>query len=129
MLVATDRGVVRVFDLTPTDKGTQLRDVAETAIEGGENVARFALLQGGQFWIADIQLTKFDVVGSKGRLVPKWIVDEQCAFLQPPVAAGSAVISVRRKAESARRFRFGGGHRRADPLLGKPFSPFRRRAS
>jgi outer membrane protein assembly factor BamB/TolA-binding protein len=97
VLVATDRGVVRVFDLTPTEKGVQLRDVAETAIEGGENVARYALLQGGQFWIADIQLTKFDVVGSKGRLVPKWIVDEQSAFLQRPIVYGPAVISVRRK--------------------------------
>ncbi|MCC6123598.1 MAG: PQQ-binding-like beta-propeller repeat protein [Pirellulales bacterium] len=97
VLVATDRGMVRVFDLTPGEKGTQLRDVAETAIEGGENVARYALLQGGQFWIADIRLTKYDVVGSKGRLVPKWIDNEGCAFIQPPVAAGSAVISVHRK--------------------------------
>jgi outer membrane protein assembly factor BamB len=97
VLVATDRGMVRVFDLSPGEKGTQLRQVAETAIEGGENVARYAFLQGGQFWIADIQLTKFDVVGSKGRLVPKWIVDEQSAFLQPPVAFGSTVIAVRRK--------------------------------
>ncbi len=97
VLVATDRGVVRVFDLTPTEKGVRLRDLAGRSIEGDENVTRYALLQGGQFWIADIQLTKFDVVGSKGQLVPKWIVDEGCAFLQPPVAAGSTIISVRRK--------------------------------
>lgn len=97
VLVATDRGMVRVFDLTPTDKGVELRDLAGRSIEGDENVARYALLQGGQFWIADIQLTKFDVVGSKGQLVPKWIVDEQSVFLQRPVAMGPAVISVRRK--------------------------------
>jgi outer membrane protein assembly factor BamB len=98
VLVATDRGVVKVFDLTPTEKGTQLKEIAGRSIEGSENVVRYALLQGGQFFIADIQLSKFDVVGSKGQLVPKWIDHEGCGFLQAPIAAGSAVITVRRKA-------------------------------
>ena len=60
--------------------------------EGSENVVRYALLQGGQFFIADIQLSKFDVVGSKGQLVPKWIVDEGCGFLQAPIAAGPVLF-------------------------------------
>lgn len=98
VLVATDRGVVKVFDLTPTEKGTQLKEIASRSIEGSENVVRYALLQGGQFFIADIQLSKFDVVGSKGQLVPKWIMDEGCGFLQAPIAAGPVVITARRKA-------------------------------
>jgi outer membrane protein assembly factor BamB len=97
VLVATDRGVVKVFDLTPTEKGNQLKEIAGRSIEGSENVVRYALLQGGQFFIADIQLSKFDVVGSKGQLVPKWIVDEGCGFLQAPIAAGPVVITARRK--------------------------------
>jgi outer membrane protein assembly factor BamB/TolA-binding protein/predicted nucleic acid-binding protein len=96
ILVATDRGIVRIFELASSNKETLLRDVAETAIEG-DNVARFALLQGGMFWIADVQLTKFDVVQAKGRLVPKWVQDEQCAFLQAPYVAGNAVIAVRKR--------------------------------
>ena len=56
-------------------------------------------MQGGQFWIADNRLTKFDVQAARGRLMPKWIVDDDTvAYLQPPVAFGQAVVSVRRKA-------------------------------
>jgi hypothetical protein len=97
--VATDRGVVRVLDLAPTqDKGVQLQNVAETAIEGGENVTRFALLRGGQFLIADMELKRYDIIGSKGSLLPKWTINERCAFLQVPVAVGGSVIAARRKA-------------------------------
>ena len=99
VLVTTNSGVVRVFELSATDAKTPFREVAETAIEGGEatNLTRFALMQNGQFWIADNRLTKYDVQAARGRLMPKWIDSADSAYLQPPVAVGQAVVSVRRK--------------------------------
>lgn len=101
VLVSTNSGVVRVFEVSATDAKTPLRDVAETAVEGGNhggnNLVRFALLQNGQFWIADNRLTKYDVQAARGRLTPKWIECPDSAFLQPPAALGQTVVSVRRK--------------------------------
>lgn len=97
VLATTNRGVVRIFELSATDAKTPLRDVADTAIEGADNLIRFPLMQGGQFWIADTRLTKYDVQAARGRLMPQWIADEDSAFLQPPVAVGRAIVTVRRK--------------------------------
>jgi len=97
VLVTTNSGFVRVFELSATDVKTPLREVAQTAIEGGGNLTRFALMQNGQFWIADNRLTKYDVQAARGRLMPKSIECVDSAFLQPPVVLGQAVVSVRRK--------------------------------
>ena len=97
VLVTTTAGVVRVFELSGSNTKTPLHDVAETSVEGAANLVRFALMQSGQFWIADNRLTKYDVQAARGRLMPKWPVDEDSAYLQPPVAFGQAVVTVRRK--------------------------------
>ncbi len=97
VLVTTNSGTVRVFELSATDVKHPLRDVAKTPIEGGGNLTRFALMRNGRFWIADNRLTSYDVQAARGRLMPKSIDCVDSAFLQPPVALGQAVVSVRRK--------------------------------
>jgi outer membrane protein assembly factor BamB len=54
-------------------------------------------MKNGQFWIADNRLTKYDVQAARGHLTAKWIDCIDSAFLQPPVALGQSVVSVRRK--------------------------------
>jgi outer membrane protein assembly factor BamB len=96
VLVTTSSGSVRVFELSATDAKTPLRDIANTDVKSADNLVRFAVMQNGQFWIADNRLTKYDVQAARGRLMAKWIADEDSAYLQPPVALGQAVVSVRR---------------------------------
>jgi outer membrane protein assembly factor BamB/TolA-binding protein len=100
VLVTTNSGMVRVFELSATDVKNPLREVAKTAHDEGANtnMTRFALMQNGQFWIADNRLTKYDVQAARGRLIGTKVLDDS-AFLQPPVALGQAVISVRRKTD------------------------------
>jgi outer membrane protein assembly factor BamB len=97
VLTTTNSGIVRVFELSATDVKTPLREVADTAIEGGGNLTRFATMRNGQFWIADNRLTKYDVQAARGRLTSKWSDYVDSAFLQPPVVLGQSVVSVRRK--------------------------------
>jgi outer membrane protein assembly factor BamB len=100
LLVTTDQGTVRVFELVGlvgSDAKNPLREIGDTVLEDAGNLARFALFQGGEFWIADKQLTKYEIQAARGRLVPKWSCEEQSAFLQPPVAAGQTVVTVRRR--------------------------------
>jgi len=97
LLVTTDQGAVRVFEVVGSDAKNPLREIADTVLEDAGNLARFALLQGSEFWIADKQLTKYEIQAANRRLVPKWICAQQSAFLQPPVAAGQTVATVRRR--------------------------------
>jgi outer membrane protein assembly factor BamB len=98
VLVTTSTGGVRVYELSSTDAKAPLRELGETTLEGGENLIRFPLLRGGQFWIADTRLTKYDVQAARGRLMPKWIADQNGAFLQPPTAVGGTIMCVQRRA-------------------------------
>ncbi len=97
ILATTTSGKVHVFVLGGSEAKTPLLQIAESVIEVADNLIRFPLLQGGQLFIADNRLTKYDVQTARGRLEPKWTDDEQSAFLQPPLAVGQAVVGVRRK--------------------------------
>jgi len=99
VLVTTDRAAYYVFELSGTDPKQPLMKVAEIGSAGDEGLIHFALLERSRFWVADKQLARYDVQASRGRLVPKWIIDEGSAFLLPPVAVGQAVVSVLRAAD------------------------------
>jgi outer membrane protein assembly factor BamB len=99
VMVTTTNGVVKIFELSgASEDKTPLRDIAETTIDTGDNVIRFPLLAGGQLWIADTKLTRYDVQAAAGHMVPKIVSkDEDAPYLQPPVALGQSILSVRRK--------------------------------
>lgn len=97
VLITTSSGTVRVFELSVTDAKTPLREIGKTVIESDKHLMRYVAMQGGQFWIADNCLTKYDVQASRGGLAPKWVNNEGCIFLQPPAVVGRAVVSVYRK--------------------------------
>jgi len=97
VLITTDAGLVRLFELGAGDAKNPFRELAETAIEGSSHLIRYPLLRGGQFWIADTRLTKYDVQAARGRLMPSWIAEEGGVFIQPPRLVAGMIICVRRK--------------------------------
>ncbi|MEN6451605.1 MAG: PQQ-binding-like beta-propeller repeat protein, partial [Thermoguttaceae bacterium] len=97
VMTATTSGIVRVYEAGGADAKNPLRQIAEYAVEGADNVVRYPLFQDGQLWIADNRLTKYDIQAARGRLESKWVEDAQNVFLQPPMAVGQAVVAVHRK--------------------------------
>ena len=97
LLVTTSSGTVRIFQIGATGEKAPLHPVADAVTDGGENLVRFPLLQGGQFWIADNRLTKYDVQAAKGRLVPNSVEGAESVYLQAPLPVGPSVVTVRRK--------------------------------
>jgi len=106
MLVATDQGELTVFEISATDVENPLARVAEgktsseeelTRDEMPEGLIRFPLLRGGRVWIADNQLTHYDLQPSQGRLQPRGVKNERSATLQPLVSIDQTVFHVRRK--------------------------------
>ena len=106
MLVATDQGQLYVFEITGTDAEKPLAPLAESMAASEESLAnerapegliRFPLLRGGQVWIADSQLTWYDLQPAGRRLQPRGVKNARSATLQPLVAIGQTVFHVRRK--------------------------------
>ncbi len=102
MLLVTDRAATYVFKVSASDEKEPLTKDAEGIAAGGQGpgqtaLLRFPLLLGGQLWVADSQLSRYDVNAANQRLKPKWIADEGSVTLQPPVIAGDAVVHVRQK--------------------------------
>ncbi|MHC4399164.1 MAG: outer membrane protein assembly factor BamB family protein [Planctomycetota bacterium] len=106
VLVATDQGGLHVFDISGTDKENPLVARAETKTStaqgpagaaGLASLARFPLLRGGHVWVADSQLTQYNLNRATGQLQPKGIQNERSATLQPLVAIGQTVFHVRRR--------------------------------
>ncbi len=95
--IITDVGAAYAYDLTAAEPEEPLVPVVQRETNDTEPMARYGLFRPGQLFLADNRLTKFDVRAAEGRLVPRWVSDEQSAFLEPPQAVGGAVVHVRRR--------------------------------
>ena len=98
LLATTASGGARLFELGD-DPAAPFRETAETSIEGSGQLPSFSLLQADRFWIADNRLRTYDLRSAEGHLVPKSTTCHDSVFLAPPVALGSAVITVCRRAD------------------------------
>ncbi|NUQ61329.1 MAG: PQQ-binding-like beta-propeller repeat protein [Pirellulales bacterium] len=97
MLVVTDKAELAVFEVRGTEPDKPIGKVAEGVASGEENLVRFPLLLGEQFYLGDALLTKYDVQASRGRLQPRWTENKDSVTLQPLSAIGETVYHVRRK--------------------------------
>jgi len=97
VLVATDAGAVHLFELGGPDDKAPLREVLAATVDGGEELVRFPLLQGGNCWLADLQLAGYEVQLSQKRLVRKWASHERGAAVQPLRAIGQTIFHAYRR--------------------------------
>lgn len=97
VLLTTDRGEINIFDIRGGNAQQPLTAVAQRRVGGEENLIRFPLMQSGQLWVADSQLTRYDFHASRGELQPKWVACERSVALQPLATAGQTVTMVRRR--------------------------------
>jgi outer membrane protein assembly factor BamB len=96
LLAITDRGALYTFEAkTPDDP--QLMPVAQKAAADQVNLARYVLVAGSQFWIADNQLARYDLQAANAQLSAQWVKHAGEVFLQRPWQAGEFVFHVRRR--------------------------------
>jgi outer membrane protein assembly factor BamB len=101
LLVATDRGGLLAFEVGAGEKGDPLTPIAEKAASDGKSLQRFISTRGAQFWLADRELTMYDVQAAKGLFAPRWVKFPQDVFIQAPLASGEFLITARRRAGRA----------------------------
>ncbi len=97
VVALTDLGAVHAYELSAADPEKPLIPTLERKATDAEPRTRYCLLHSSRLFLADNQLTRFDVRTAEGRLAPRWVSDEQSAFLQPPRPVGNALVHVRRR--------------------------------
>lgn len=97
VFLATDAGVLYLFELAADDHAEPLNLLAERVASSRPDVIRYAAALGGQLWLAGDGLTRFDVQALRGRVAPAWTVLAGDICTQPPLVAGSTVVCVRRR--------------------------------
>ena len=105
VFVASQGGPAWVYELTPDSPATPLREIAQgnlgpaerqLGLAGKELVPRFAFFQGAQVWVADYQLSCYDVVPLRAALQPKAIRNEGSLSLQPLAVLDRYLFHVRK---------------------------------
>ena len=103
LLATTDQGDIYVFEISGADPKEPLKRVAhgkvadDILVDKDVQLVRFPYLAGGQVWVADSQLARYDVYASRGRLQPKWMQASGSPTLQPPRTIGQTIYHVRHK--------------------------------
>ncbi len=99
LLAVTDAGAITLLELTGSEKGEPMAKIADgvAADEGAAKMVRYSLIEGGRLWVADSQLTQYDIRALRGRLQPRWIAASGSVSLQPPMAGGDAVVHIRHR--------------------------------
>jgi len=97
LVVLTDRGAIRVYEIQPAGGKLPLARTAERGPEGPINVIRFPLLLDQDLWVAGHELARFAVQTAQGRLEfrPPENPETGDIFLRPPLALEKTVVHVR----------------------------------
>ncbi len=99
LVVLSDRGAIRVYEIQSGGGKTPLARVAQRGPEGPSHLIRFGLLVGRELWVAGAGLDRFEVQSAQGRLEFRPLQDPESSdiFLQTPILLEKAVVHVRRR--------------------------------
>jgi outer membrane protein assembly factor BamB len=97
LLLATDRGKLQAFELDLAHAQAPLRLAAETVATVPAGSSSYFLLNEGQLWVADLQLTRYEWQTSRGQLVQKRLSDKGDLFAAPLQLRGSTLFHVRQR--------------------------------
>ncbi|MGA2032450.1 MAG: PQQ-binding-like beta-propeller repeat protein [Thermoguttaceae bacterium] len=101
VVLATGQSAFYALMLSAANPQRPLDIVAQTGPLHDEERLGSLCLRGTQFWMADTQLARYDILSEQGRIVPRHISDQVSTFLQPLSAIGQTLFAVRRKAGMA----------------------------
>ncbi len=98
LIVTTDRGQIEVYDIAAGNEGEVLTPVATRDATGSEPVTRHVALVGKNVWVADTQLTKYNIVPTGSRLPVEEIENNfaGATFDHPLIPMGATLIEVHR---------------------------------
>jgi hypothetical protein len=116
--VATDRGEIRVFDVSIVEEGPPLAPIVSRDASGQIGIDRHLFLDDSSLWVADTRLSRLKVVAAGGRLQAQDLANvyNGDTFTHPLASAGENIIHVRRPHGDAGYFVAATNLRSGDPV-------------
>ena len=98
LIVVTDRGQIEVYDIAAGKEGEPLTLVASRNATSSQPLTRHVAIVGRNIWVADTQLTKFNIVPTGNQLPVEEIENNRvgATFDHPLASFGDALIQVYR---------------------------------
>ncbi len=92
LVVMTDRGQIKVFDIVLSDEKNRVTVLASEV--GGESrpMMTWGVTENDQLWMTNFRFQRWDVQVSTGKLVRPWIVDDGDEFVGPPLKFDDTII-------------------------------------
>ena len=98
LIVVTDRGQIEVYEIAAGNEGDALTLVATRDANSSQPITRHVAVIGRNIWLADTQLTKYNIVPTGNRLPVEEIENNYAGatFDHPLEAFGETLIEVHR---------------------------------
>ena len=97
VLLVTDYGQIRVFEVDLNQPSSPLRLTAEATSAVSPGTQLHVLLERGRLWVGDSQLSRYELQTSRGQLVRKWINSKGDLFLAPMQLKKNVLFHVRQR--------------------------------
>lgn len=98
VFLATDRGMILVFEVSVSDQGTPLVKVTEKPVDPEPTLIRYLLVRNGRLWVAGAGLSRYDVQTARGRLAPSWTrQDRDISLADAQLVGQKTLVSIRRR--------------------------------
>ncbi len=92
LVVITDRGQIKVFDIEPSAEKNRVSVLASEV--GGESrpMTTWGVTEDDRLWMTNFRFTRWDVQVSTGKLVRPWILDDGDEFVGPPLKFDDTIV-------------------------------------
>ncbi len=103
VIVVTDKGQIKIFDVSNSNEASPLTLVAERTASKEDPEVRYTALNGNDLWVADSRLAKFVIQAAAGRITEQAFGQrfEDHVFDYPLRMIDNLLIVVRRQAGQA----------------------------
>lgn len=91
LVVMTDRGQIKVFDVVPSEKIKVSVLASEVAAES-RPMMTWGATENNQLWLTNFRFTRFEVQVSTGKLVRHFVLNETDEFVGPPLKFDDIIV-------------------------------------
>ena len=101
LIVLGEKGAVTVYELDLAKEESPLTEVAELADTLREPQVGYHFIDGGEYWLGDRRLTKYDIQTTRSQLARRWVTDNDMISLAPLQKRGKVLYTIRRRQGSS----------------------------
>lgn len=95
LIVLSDRGQIKVFDIEPAAKKNKVSVIASVVASESKPTITWGVTEGNELWLANYRFARINVQVSSGKLKSVWSVDPGDQFVGPPQKFGDTIVHTR----------------------------------